>query len=100
MRDPKIYTSTTLIGEKVKNKEGEDLGEITELLIDTDSGKIEYGVLAFGGFLGMGNKNFAIPYEALTLEREEDFFILNVDKSTLENAVTQIEYQGKSYYIY
>lgn len=50
------------------------------------SGRIAYAVLSFGGFLGMGNKLFAIPWSALTLDADEKRFILNVAKERLDNA--------------
>jgi sporulation protein YlmC with PRC-barrel domain len=70
----------------VRNSEGEDLGKIEELMIDIPTGRVAYAVLSFGGFLGMGNKLFAIPWDALTLDEIEHQFILNVDKKTLEAA--------------
>ncbi|GAL87053.1 hypothetical protein MYP_4283 [Sporocytophaga myxococcoides] len=96
----KILSSPLIGGDKVKNPEGEDLGEIKEWVMDTGKGKVEYGILSFGGFMGIGNKNFAIPYEALVKGNDNNHFVLNVDKETLVNAYSQIEHQGKSYYIY
>lgn len=90
----------SIIGDKVKSTDGVDLGEIKELLIDSETGKIEYGVLSFGGFMGVGDKQIAIPFDSLILHEGEKYFELNVDKEVLENASTQIEYQGKSYFIY
>jgi len=55
-------------------------------MIDLDEGRIAYVVLSFGGFLGMGNKLFAIPWEALILDTDQHVFILNVDRERLENA--------------
>jgi sporulation protein YlmC with PRC-barrel domain len=83
---PRVLSATTMIGDKVVNSAGETLGELKELMIDLDNGQIAYAVLSFGGFLGMGDKLFAIPWEALTLQTDEHDFILNVDKETLENA--------------
>ena len=55
-------------------------------MIDLDDGLIAYAVLSFGGFLGMGDKLFAIPWEALILDTENHAFILDVDKEVLKNA--------------
>jgi hypothetical protein len=76
----------TLAGDRVRNAAGDDLGKIEEIMLDVPSGRIAYAVLSFGGFLGMGNKLFAVPWNALTLDEAEHEFILNVDKETLENA--------------
>jgi sporulation protein YlmC with PRC-barrel domain len=53
---------------RVRNREGEDLGVIDEIVLDMRSGRIAYAVLAFGGFLGIGNKLFAVPWDALTAD--------------------------------
>ena len=75
-----------IIGDKVVNKEGEHLGKIEELMIDLQDGRIAYVVLSFGGFLGLGNKLFAIPWQALSPRLDENVFVLDVPKKTLENA--------------
>lgn len=79
-------SATSVIGDKVKNHQGEDLGKIEEIMLDTDNGRISYAVLSFGGFLGMGDKLFAIPWNALHLNTEEKCFRLDVNKERLENA--------------
>lgn len=79
-------SATTMIGDKVKNSNNEDLGKLEELMIDINSGKIAYAVLSFGGFAGMGNKLFAIPWESLRLSKPEHSFYLDVPKEKLENA--------------
>jgi len=83
---PAVMGASTLIGDKVVNMEGEDLGKIEELMIDTYNGRVNYAVLSFGGFLGMGDKLFAIPFPSLRLDTENKRFVLNVDKERLKNA--------------
>jgi len=83
---PNVLSSSSICTDRVKNAAGEDLGKIEDLMIDLHSGRIAYAVLTFGGFLKMGNKLFAIPWEALTLDTVKKEFILHVDKSRLENA--------------
>ena len=83
---PNVLSSTTICSDHVKNAAGEDLGKIEDLMIDLHSGRIAYAVLSFGGFLKMGNKLFAIPWEALKVDPINKVFILHVDKSQLENA--------------
>ena len=83
---PQVLSATTIVGDKVLNTAGEQLGNIKDLMIDLDDGQIAYAVLSFGGFLGMGDKLFAIPWEALTLDTEDHAFILDADKEVLKNA--------------
>ena len=73
-------------GDSVRNSVGDDLGKLDEIMIDIPSGKIAYAVVSFGGVLRMGNKLFAIPWSALTVDEDEKCLILDVDKKTLESA--------------
>jgi len=81
-----VPAKKTVIGSKVVNQQNEDLGKIEDVVIDTDSGRIAYAVLTFGGFLGMGDKYFAIPWEAFRFSLTENRAVLNVEKRLLENA--------------
>ena len=83
---PYIMDADTLIGDNVVNAAGEDLGEIKAIMLDVESGRVAYAVLSFGGFLGMGNKLFAIPWSALTLDADEKRFVLDIAKDRLDNA--------------
>ncbi len=82
----KVLSASTIKGDKVRNPQGEDLGKIEELMFDVDTGCIAYAVLSFGGFLGIGDKYFAVPWEALRIAPHEHMFILDVPKERLENA--------------
>jgi sporulation protein YlmC with PRC-barrel domain len=82
----RVLSAGTLTGDRVRNRAGEDLGTIEEIMLDVQSGRVAYAVLSFGGFLGIGDKLFAVPWESLELNTSDHEFILNVDKSTLENA--------------
>ena len=83
---PRVLSASSIMGHKVINTAGEQLGSMKELMIDLDGGLIAYAVLSFGGILGMGDKLFAIPWEALTIDTENHTLILDVDKEVLENA--------------
>lgn len=75
-----------LLGRDVRNAKNEDLGDIQDLVIDMDSGKVQYVVLSFGGFLGMGDKLFAYPLTAFRIATDKDELMLNVDQSRLKTA--------------
>jgi sporulation protein YlmC with PRC-barrel domain len=81
-----VLSATTMIGDQVVNSQGEDLGKLEELMIDLDEGKIAYAVLSFGGFLGMGDKLFAIPWDALTVDTVNERIELDIQKETLKEA--------------
>ena len=81
-----FLSATSIIGDKVQNNVGEHLGDIKEIMLNVTTGKIQYFVIEFGGFLGLGEKYFAIPYKLLKLDPENRVFILNQKKETLEKA--------------
>ena len=86
MKYPRLLSSSSINGTHVKNPKGEDIGNVKELMINTSTGKVEYAVLSFGGFLGLGDKLFAVPYGAFSLDTQEENLVLDVDKEYLENA--------------
>lgn len=78
--------ATELLGRKVVNDNNEDLGKIEEIVVDAANGRVIYGVLSFGGFLGIGDKLFAIPWQSLELSGDGKAYVLSVDKDRLQNA--------------
>lgn len=85
----RIISASTLKGTSVNNRERKNIGKIQDLMIDLETGDVTYAVLSFGGFLGIGDKYFAVPIEALefTTRREGDHeIILDVNKERLEDA--------------
>jgi sporulation protein YlmC with PRC-barrel domain len=83
---PGLMGAETLIGNDVYNQHEEKVGDIKELMLDMKDGKVSYAVLSFGSFLGMGEKLFAVPWNALILDTENKRFKLDIDKERLENA--------------
>lgn len=83
---PRLLSVDSLTGNDVYNHEGEDLGGIKDMMLDIQTGHVAYVVLAFGGLFGMGEKLFAVPWNALTLDTVDKRFILNADKEKLKNA--------------
>lgn len=81
-----LVKSSDVVGEKVKNHQGENLGDIKCLVLDKHEGKVIYVVLSFGGFLGMGDKYFAMPWDTLSYNIEKNCYIINVDEKKLENS--------------
>lgn len=83
---PRLMGADTLIGEDVYNRQEEDLGDIKEIMLDMRQGQVAYAVLSFGGWLGMGDKLFAVPWQALQLDTVNKRFLLDVSKDHLKNA--------------
>jgi len=76
----------SLIGSNVVNAAREDLGKIEDVAIDCRDNQIAYAILSFGGVLGLGDKHFAIPWEALTYSPADHCAIVNIEKDRLANA--------------
>jgi hypothetical protein len=74
----------TLAGNDVYNGQGKKLGDIQDIMLDVPHGRIAYAVLSRGGILGIGDKLYAIPWSALTLDTDRKCFVLNVDVERLE----------------
>ncbi len=83
---PALMGAGTLIGDDVVNGQEESLGDIKEIMLDTRSGQVAYAVLSFGGFLGIGEKLFAVPWQALQLDTVNKRYVLNIDKERLKAA--------------
>lgn len=84
---PDLMLASSLEGDDVYNPAGEKkLGDIKGIMLDVKQGRIAYAVLSFGGFLGIGDKLFAVPWQALTLDVDNKQFLLNQDKESLKNA--------------
>jgi sporulation protein YlmC with PRC-barrel domain len=81
-----VLKVSTVVGMKVQDTDGKRLGEIKDLVIDPADGSIGYAVLDFGGFLGIGDKYFAVPWEALQWTRDHKAIVLDVSKKDLKQA--------------
>ena len=86
--------ASKLIGSDVRNAQNENLGEIKDLVVDVNNGRVHYAVLSFGGFLGLGDKLFAYPVSVFTPTSDSDKVLLNVDKAKLKAAPG---FESKSY---
>lgn len=86
MTNNRLLSSSTLTGDAVRNRKGEDLGKIEDLMIDVNDGSINYAVLSYGGFLGMGDKLFAVPWSALTVAAGEERLVLDIEEQRLKDA--------------
>ena len=83
---PRLMGADALNGNDVFNEKDEDLGDIKEFMLDMNTGRVSHAVLSYGGFLGVGDKLFAVPFNALKLDTVNKRLVLNVDKNRLEGA--------------
>ncbi|MCO8121433.1 PRC-barrel domain-containing protein [Stieleria sp. TO1_6] len=81
--------ASQLIGMNIQNAQGKSVGEINDIVFDTSTGKVRYAAVTYGGFLGVGDKLFAVPFEAFKYQRDADdqdeyVMVLNVTQQQLE----------------
>jgi sporulation protein YlmC with PRC-barrel domain len=80
----RILTASSIIGDKVMNSAGEDLGRIMDIMLNLNDGNIEYVVISYGGFLGVNRKYFAVPFNALVIDTDKHAFIFDQSKESFE----------------
>jgi sporulation protein YlmC with PRC-barrel domain len=91
---PLLVASDSLIGAKVRDPQGQDLGSVKQLMVEPQQGKIQYAVVAVGGVLGMNEKEVAVPWSSLKLARDENEVIVTAERQVLDQAPpTQAEVQ-------
>lgn len=78
--------ASSIIGTNVVNSKDDSLGDIKELVVDPLTGRLAYAVVSFGGFLGMGEKLFAIPFGAFRYNVAKNAYVIDVTKERLEAA--------------
>jgi len=84
---PGILLSTeTLLGSNVKSPQGEELGEIKQLMVEPRTGRVMYAVVGMGGFLGMGEKSILVPWHTMEVARNGNSIVLNVSRQVLQQA--------------
>jgi len=81
-----IVNADNVIGVEVKNNQDESLGEVQALMIDKLTGEVAYVVLSYGGFLGMGDKLFALPWSIFSYDANDDCFKIPLNQAQLKNS--------------
>lgn len=79
-------TADSLKGDKVVNRQGEHLGKVEDIMLDLQKGCVSYVVVSYGGIMGMGDKLFAVPWQAFTIDEDKRAFVLEKSKAEIENA--------------
>jgi hypothetical protein len=81
-----LISSAKVDGTPVYATDGERIGHIDHLMIGKYDGKVAFSVMSFGGFLGLGESYHPIPWEALDYDTERGGYVVNIDKSRLQEA--------------
>ena len=84
---PGVLLSTeTLLGSEVKSPQGQNVGDLKQLMIDPRIGRVMYAVVSMGGFLGMGEKTVIVPWHAIEVARNGKSLVLNLSQPMLQQA--------------
>ncbi len=75
-------------GTEVYNPDGEHIGQIDDVVLDKRSGKADYAIMSFGGFLGIGERYHPLPWQSLTYDPGKGGYVVSVDRDRLESAPT------------
>jgi len=86
MQTSNAWLATSLINRRVLNSAGENLGKIEDVIVDPQTGRIEYAIVSFGGVLGADSKLYAIPWPALETSAARDDVLFNADLRMLDRA--------------
>jgi sporulation protein YlmC with PRC-barrel domain len=81
-----LVAACTLVGHSVLKPTGEELGNIEEIMLDVEAGRIAYAILSLRGFPGISSKRFPVPWNALQIDPADHKFILDMDRRTFEGA--------------
>jgi sporulation protein YlmC with PRC-barrel domain len=96
-----LIAADRIEGTRVYNTAGDHLGEVEDVVIDKQSGKVAYAVMSFGGFLGIGEKYHPIPWSMLKYDTGKTGYVVALDKVTLEKAPTyardELKFQDRSW---
>jgi sporulation protein YlmC with PRC-barrel domain len=82
----RYLTASSIIGDKVHDEKDASMGKIEDIMIDITTGRIDYVVIELGGFLGIGVKYFAIPFNMLQVNAEKRLFVFKGERERLEKA--------------
>ena len=81
-----LISSDRVDGTAVYGADQNKIGSIEELMIDKISGKVAYAVLSFGGFLGMGDEHYPLPWSTLKYDTNLGGYIVNLTRDQLDKA--------------
>jgi sporulation protein YlmC with PRC-barrel domain len=85
-RELRLSEARNVLGMRIKNEQGRDVGEIDNLLIDTQNGRISHVVVAVGGFMGVGEKKVVVPWSDLKIASDGKTSVATLDQAKLESA--------------
>ena len=87
---PHLMGAETLIGNAVLNRSGQTLGDIKEIMLEVETGRVGYAVLSFSTYFGLSEKLFAVPWKMLTLDPLQKCFVMDLSPERLVTKPTRV----------
>lgn len=81
-----LVGANSIIGAKVRDANGEELGQVKQLMVRPEDGRIQYAVLALGGVLGVGGQQVAVPWQSLKVTRDAQSVVITAERQVLSEA--------------
>lgn len=81
-----LIASDRVVGTEVRRRDGSKVGRIERLMLDKASGRVAYAVMSFGGFLGVGEDYYTLPWAVLTFDPKLDAYVVDITEEQLRNA--------------
>jgi len=82
----RLIAASKVNGTSVYDMDGEKLGTVYDVMLDKVSGKAQYAIMSFGGFLGIGDKYHPLPWNQLNCDPRQGGYVVNLDRDRLEGA--------------
>jgi hypothetical protein len=82
----RLIAASKVNGTSVYNRVGEKLGSIYDVMLNKQSGKADYAVMSFGGFLGIGDRYHPLPWTVLNYDPAQGGYVVDIDRDRLEGA--------------
>ncbi|MBN9508959.1 MAG: PRC-barrel domain-containing protein [Alphaproteobacteria bacterium] len=81
-----LIAASKVNGTSVYNEAGEKLGSVYDVILNKASGRTEYAIMSFGGFLGIGDSYHPLPWQAMRYDERQGGYVVDLDRSRLEGA--------------
>ncbi len=83
-----LVSAGTIRGTPVYNTDGEALGSVDDIMLDTETGRVAYALMSFGGFLGIGERYHPLPWKVLKYDRNRRGYVVPLTRAMLVDAPT------------
>lgn len=80
------HRASKIMGTDVYDLQGKKIGAVRDIVVDPQTGNINYAVVSFGGVMGVGGKYFAVPWKSLQTTADAKNYALNIDRDALKSA--------------